>query len=225
MDAGLYRPTLWSGLVSQQGAYNEQVAGQWCVYTLTCFVQRNNTIGHGPGGQKNHELAEYADPCFAKVVDGFDALEKAFREPTVMSGEFRYFYEEPIHLVRAVVLVSKEEAQQAGAGSAEQEAQGQAAETTRRVETPGDQSLENAQSAQAIDAVQTPDQPLEQVDGAAQQQRPPPENHPAESTPEAQAAAEGDHEVSNLGEAQADGAQLKKRKPLMMPMIDHQVEY
>eukprot|EP00591_Stephanopyxis_turris_P001257 CAMPEP_0195524750 /NCGR_PEP_ID=MMETSP0794_2-20130614/24785_1 /TAXON_ID=515487 /ORGANISM="Stephanopyxis turris, Strain CCMP 815" /LENGTH=312 /DNA_ID=CAMNT_0040655039 /DNA_START=492 /DNA_END=1430 /DNA_ORIENTATION=+ len=36
---------------------------------------RNNTHIHGPGGQKHHDLEEEADPCFAKVVDGFDTLE------------------------------------------------------------------------------------------------------------------------------------------------------
>ena len=31
---------------------------------------------HGPGGQNHHALSEEADPCFAKVIRGFDVIEK-----------------------------------------------------------------------------------------------------------------------------------------------------
>ena len=35
----------------------------------------NNTKNHGPGGQEHHALDEEADPCFAKVVSGFDVID------------------------------------------------------------------------------------------------------------------------------------------------------
>ena len=39
----------------------------------------DNTKQHGPGGQDHHDLIEYADPCFAKVVDGFDVLKRMYK--------------------------------------------------------------------------------------------------------------------------------------------------
>jgi len=36
----------------------------------------DNTKLHGPGGQGHHELKDEADPCFAKVVEGFDTIHK-----------------------------------------------------------------------------------------------------------------------------------------------------
>jgi len=36
----------------------------------------DNTDHHGPGGQGHHDLATDADPCFAKVVSGFDVISK-----------------------------------------------------------------------------------------------------------------------------------------------------
>lgn len=40
----------------------------------------NNTEAHGPGGQHQHHLEEFADSCFATVVDGFETLEMIYRE-------------------------------------------------------------------------------------------------------------------------------------------------
>lgn len=40
----------------------------------------NNEEDHGPYGQDHHVLDEFADPCFAKVVSGFDVLEKIFKQ-------------------------------------------------------------------------------------------------------------------------------------------------
>lgn len=42
----------------------------------------DNSKSHGPGGQFQHDLYEYGDPCFAKVVDGFDVLKQMIKEPT-----------------------------------------------------------------------------------------------------------------------------------------------
>ena len=41
----------------------------------------DNSEDHGPYGQDHHALHEYADPCFAKVVGGFDSLQHVFDTP------------------------------------------------------------------------------------------------------------------------------------------------
>ena len=65
----------------------------------------NNTQAHGPGGQHQHELEEFADPCFAKVVDGFETLEMIYHEQTFPDGhEWAWFYVHPVHIVGAVLL-------------------------------------------------------------------------------------------------------------------------
>lgn len=67
--------------------------------------KQNNTVGHAPGGQSQFPLADmYGDPCFAKVIDGFDALEKVFTQPTIQSGDYRFFFEHPIHIVKAEIV-------------------------------------------------------------------------------------------------------------------------
>jgi len=42
---------------------------------------KDNTINHGPGGQNKHHPAE-ADPCFAKVIEGIDTIERMHRGDT-----------------------------------------------------------------------------------------------------------------------------------------------
>lgn len=37
---------------------------------------RDNTRDHGPGGQANYEDPTEADPCFAKVISGFEAIDR-----------------------------------------------------------------------------------------------------------------------------------------------------
>jgi len=37
---------------------------------------KNNTEPHGPGGQAGYEKKHEADPCFAKVIEGFDAVDR-----------------------------------------------------------------------------------------------------------------------------------------------------
>jgi len=41
----------------------------------------NNTLPHGPGGQKHHELTDDADPCFGKVVDGLAVIKDMMNRP------------------------------------------------------------------------------------------------------------------------------------------------
>lgn len=36
----------------------------------------DNTDHHGPGGQGHHDLATDADPCFGKIVSGYDVISK-----------------------------------------------------------------------------------------------------------------------------------------------------
>ena len=36
----------------------------------------DNTVNHGPGGQSSYAIASEADPCFAKVVEGFGAVDR-----------------------------------------------------------------------------------------------------------------------------------------------------
>ena len=65
----------------------------------------NNTQAHGPGGQHQHELEEFADTCFAKVVDGFETLEMIYHEQTFPDGhEWAWFYVHPVHIVGATLL-------------------------------------------------------------------------------------------------------------------------
>ena len=33
-------------------------------------------MNHGPGGQTSYAMASEADPCFAKVIDGFEAVDR-----------------------------------------------------------------------------------------------------------------------------------------------------
>jgi hypothetical protein len=67
----------------------------------------DNTASHGPGGQYQHDLDEYADPCFAKVVDGFDTLQAMLQETTYSEGsDYAFFLEEPVQVVMALVTGS-----------------------------------------------------------------------------------------------------------------------
>jgi cyclophilin family peptidyl-prolyl cis-trans isomerase len=41
----------------------------------------NNTKDHGPGGQTDYEDPTEADPCFAKVIEGFDVVDRMHKSP------------------------------------------------------------------------------------------------------------------------------------------------
>jgi hypothetical protein len=65
----------------------------------------DNTVAHGPGGQYQHDLEEQADPCFAKIVEGREALEMVFRLPVYGDGsDYSFFLQDPIEVVKATVL-------------------------------------------------------------------------------------------------------------------------
>ena len=52
---------------------------------------QDNTINHGPGGQANYEDADEADPCFAKVVPGFEHVIDRMHKSEVQDGAFMAF--------------------------------------------------------------------------------------------------------------------------------------
>jgi hypothetical protein len=66
----------------------------------------DNSKTHGPGGQTHHALAEHADPCFAKIIDGMDAIEMMRNSPTVHGEDsnFRFFFEEPVQIVKVRIV-------------------------------------------------------------------------------------------------------------------------
>jgi hypothetical protein len=64
----------------------------------------DNTISHGPGGQYQHDLDEFGDPCFAKVVDGYDTLHAIFSLSTYADdSQYDHFLKQPVRIVNAVV--------------------------------------------------------------------------------------------------------------------------
>lgn len=49
----------------------------------------DNTENHGPGGQTDYDDPSEADPCFAKVVEGFDAVDRMAKAP-VADEDYRH---------------------------------------------------------------------------------------------------------------------------------------
>lgn len=66
--------------------------------------KQDNVRRHGPGGQRKYDLDEFGDPCFGKVIDGFDLLREIYELPVEESGDYKYYFEEPIHIVQARIL-------------------------------------------------------------------------------------------------------------------------
>jgi hypothetical protein len=65
----------------------------------------NNTAAHGPGGQAQHDLDEYADACFAKIVEGTDVVKMIFDTPPITDDkEWEWFFEEPVHIVHVEIV-------------------------------------------------------------------------------------------------------------------------
>lgn len=65
----------------------------------------DNTKNHGPGGQSSYEVESEADPCFAKVIEGFEAVDRMHALKTQPGG-----YKRLVHYVgikSAVILDSK----------------------------------------------------------------------------------------------------------------------
>lgn len=66
---------------------------------------RDNSFLHGPGGQVNHysDMVIDADPCFAKVVEGFDVVER-IRRSNVQPGGLHDDMQYPVTIVKMTVL-------------------------------------------------------------------------------------------------------------------------
>lgn len=75
--------------------------------------KHDNSMTHGPGGQQQHALSEHADPCFAKVIDGFDVVKKMYNLKVYSdSSSYTDFFEEPVEIVWAKIessMLSAEE--------------------------------------------------------------------------------------------------------------------
>jgi hypothetical protein len=68
---------------------------------------RDNTWNHGPGGQVGYEEKSEADPCFAKVVPGYEAVVDRMARSNVQTGSYKRM--QHYVAIRTVRLLSKEE--------------------------------------------------------------------------------------------------------------------
>jgi hypothetical protein len=48
----------------------------------------DNTLNHGPGGQGSYEEKGEADPCFAKVVPGYEHVVERIHKSAVKPGNY-----------------------------------------------------------------------------------------------------------------------------------------
>jgi hypothetical protein len=65
---------------------NEPRAWNLTVIALTTLYS-DNSVNHGPGGQSAYNDPGEADPCFAKVIEGVDAIER-MQKSAVKPGEY-----------------------------------------------------------------------------------------------------------------------------------------
>ena len=70
---------------------------------------RDNTRAHGPGGQGSYDDPSEADPCFAKVVPGYEHVVERMHKSEVKPGAYNHM----VHniAIRHMRLLSKEEAE------------------------------------------------------------------------------------------------------------------
>lgn len=74
----------WTGLAfpeyskdfSEHSKYTIGFAGQGPTFYINAM---DNSEAHGPGGQGHHTLPEDADPCFAEIIEGRDAIDDLIR--------------------------------------------------------------------------------------------------------------------------------------------------
>lgn len=66
----------------------------------------NNTKLHGPGGQRSYDDPSEADPCFAKVVEGFNVVDRMQLGP-VKPGGYKAFTDNVA--IVSMKLLGKEE--------------------------------------------------------------------------------------------------------------------
>jgi hypothetical protein len=65
----------------------------------------DNTVNHGPGGQTSYEDPSEADPCFAKVVDGFSVVDRVALSP-VKPGWYKAMVQNVA--IRSMRIISKD---------------------------------------------------------------------------------------------------------------------
>lgn len=66
---------------------------------------QDNSELHGPGGQTNYEDPTEADPCFAKVVKGFEVVDRMHQSPVQPGG-----YDAMVHnvAIRSMKILTKD---------------------------------------------------------------------------------------------------------------------
>jgi len=76
---------------------------------LNWYINKvNNTLNHGPGGQRHYNsMIDDADPCFAKVVSGWDVLEYIEKLPVENARLVR-----PLVIADSRVIISRTSEQQ-----------------------------------------------------------------------------------------------------------------
>jgi hypothetical protein len=75
---------------------------------------QDNSALHGPGGQTSYEDPTEADPCFAKVVGGFNVVDRMQKSP-VEPG----WYKAMVHnvAIRSMKILSKDSFEQEKGGN------------------------------------------------------------------------------------------------------------
>ena len=68
----------------------------------------DNTKNHGPGGQGSYEDPTEADPCFAKVVPGYERVVERMHKSAVKPGGYRHM--EHNIAIRHMRMLSEDEA-------------------------------------------------------------------------------------------------------------------
>ena len=68
----------WIGLGFPE--YSEQYPHSFAGFGPTFYINTmDNEESHSPGMQQHHVLPNDADPCFAKIVEGFDVFDELIR--------------------------------------------------------------------------------------------------------------------------------------------------
>lgn len=68
----------------------------------------DNTELHGPGGQKQYILNNNADPCFAKVIAGIDAVERLMKSEKLDPEKDDGILKSPVKIVASRILKPEE---------------------------------------------------------------------------------------------------------------------
>lgn len=165
----------------------------------------DNVEAHGPGGQHHHELDEFADPCFARVIKGFDVLERITTVPTEQSGTYRFFFEYPVHIVSATILKDniKPDIEQ----------------FNKRVTGFQPYLPEQSSNSQQASNAETVDQQPDQQQQAEQSV----ETNPQEGAAQQQQQHEADPQEGAASNPRSSGTRRKHKRKFQMQKIENQV--